>query len=161
MAFKFELHAALSLVGFQNNNRPFPVRERTFGELANGLCEWPVVVLIAPCEVIRNPESNFFWFRYPESGVLESGIQTVESGIQITEESGIQSPGRSGIYCFINLEKNIFVVNIFVRISPDPNNFTLRKLSRATRPTWPPVQQSKVLRVREVGRETITKGARK
>ena len=39
MAFKFELHAALSLVGFQNNNRPFPVRERTFGELANGLCE--------------------------------------------------------------------------------------------------------------------------
>jgi hypothetical protein len=37
MAFKFELHAALSLVGFQNNNRPFPVRERTFGELANGL----------------------------------------------------------------------------------------------------------------------------
>ena len=32
MAFKFELHAALSLVGFQNNNRPFPVRERTFGQ---------------------------------------------------------------------------------------------------------------------------------
>jgi hypothetical protein len=30
MAFKFELHAALSLVGFQNNNRPFPVREGTF-----------------------------------------------------------------------------------------------------------------------------------
>ena len=29
------------------NNRPFPVRERTFGELANGLCEWPVVVLKA------------------------------------------------------------------------------------------------------------------
>jgi hypothetical protein len=28
----------------QNNNRPFPVRERTFGELANGLCECPVVV---------------------------------------------------------------------------------------------------------------------
>ena len=47
MAFKFELHAALSLVGFQNNNRPFPVRQRTFGELANGLCEWPVVVLNA------------------------------------------------------------------------------------------------------------------
>jgi hypothetical protein len=33
-------HAALSLVGFQNNNRPFPVRERTFGELANGLLFW-------------------------------------------------------------------------------------------------------------------------
>ena len=33
MAFKFELHAALSLVGFQNNNRTFPVRERTFGDL--------------------------------------------------------------------------------------------------------------------------------
>ena len=47
MAFKFELHAALSLVGFQNNNRTFPVRERTFGELANGLCECPVVVLKA------------------------------------------------------------------------------------------------------------------
>jgi hypothetical protein len=47
MAFKFELHAALSLVGFQNNDRTFPVRERTFGELANGLCEWPVVVLKA------------------------------------------------------------------------------------------------------------------
>jgi hypothetical protein len=30
----------------------------------------------------------------------------VESGIQITEESGIKSPGRSGIRsCFINLEK--------------------------------------------------------
>jgi hypothetical protein len=47
MAFKFELHAALSLVGFQNNNRLFLVKERTFGELANGLCEWPVVVLKA------------------------------------------------------------------------------------------------------------------
>jgi hypothetical protein len=33
--------------GNQNNNRPFPVRERTFGELANGLCECPVVVLKA------------------------------------------------------------------------------------------------------------------
>ena len=53
MAFKFELHAALSLVGFQNNNRTFPVRERTFGELANGLCECPVVVLKADqCNVI-------------------------------------------------------------------------------------------------------------
>jgi hypothetical protein len=45
MAFKLELHAALSLVGFQNNNMTFPVRERTFGELANGLRECPVVVL--------------------------------------------------------------------------------------------------------------------
>jgi hypothetical protein len=54
MAFKFELHAALSLVGFQNNNRPFPVRERTFGELANGLCEWPVTLLAVVSELRRN-----------------------------------------------------------------------------------------------------------
>ena len=60
--------------------------------------------MFAPCEVIRN--QTFCWFRNPESRVLESGIQTVESGIQITEESGIQSPGCSGIRsCFINLEK--------------------------------------------------------
>ena len=29
------------------NSKKFPVRERTFGELANGLCECPVVVLKA------------------------------------------------------------------------------------------------------------------
>ena len=39
MAFKFELHAALSLVGFQNNNRPFPVKERTFGEVGQAISE--------------------------------------------------------------------------------------------------------------------------
>jgi hypothetical protein len=63
--------------------------------------------MFAPCDVIRNP--TFFWFRNPEYGVLESGIQAVKSGIQITEESGIQSPGSSEIHCFINLEKNTHI----------------------------------------------------
>ena len=47
MAFKFELHAALSLVGFQNNNRPFAEAIRLLPKRSLSYRKWPVVVLKA------------------------------------------------------------------------------------------------------------------
>jgi hypothetical protein len=47
MAFKFELHAALSMIGFQNNNRPFAEAIRYLPKRSLSYRKWPVVVLKA------------------------------------------------------------------------------------------------------------------
>jgi len=43
----------------------------------------------APCKGIRNPEFTNFSFWNPEFSTRESGIQALESGIQLIMEPGI------------------------------------------------------------------------
>jgi hypothetical protein len=50
------------VIGPLSKQQPFPVRERTFGELANGLCEWPLRMAFLPthsCAKIQLNSSTF------------------------------------------------------------------------------------------------------